>query len=186
MKNTYLTSYFPLLSILLFSISFAISLEFKIIYLLKNIGIYEGMLEFFSDGGIKLSLLTLLTILFFMVYSALKMIADTINELSLLFFSRETEGQSLTKIRSGSAIYFFAGALALLVSFYSILAVFLVFLIATISYFIYFVHKVSGELTVTGIVGLIFFQVIVWSTLLVGVGYIATKVYNSIMASLPV
>lgn len=186
MKNTYLTSYFPLLSILLFSMSFAISLEFKIIHLLKNIGIYEGMLEFFSDSGIKLSLLALLTILFFMVYSALKMIADTINQLSLLFFSRETEGQSLTKIRSGSGIYFFAGAISLLISFYSILIVFILFLIATISYFINFVYKVSGELTVGGIVGVIFFQVIVWSTLVVGVGYVTLKVYNSILASLPV
>ncbi|WP_442595870.1 DUF5366 family protein [Neobacillus sp. D3-1R] len=186
-KNTYLTSYFPLISLLLFSLSFSISFEFKMmIPFIKNIGIYAGMLEFFTDGGIKLALLALLTIAFFMVYSALKIIADTINELSLLFFSKETEGQSLTKIRSGSGIYFFAGAFALLISFYSILAVLVVFLIATISYFIYFVHKVSGELTISGIIGVIFFQVIVWATLLVGVGYIAIKVYNSILASLPI
>ncbi|MFD2444466.1 DUF5366 family protein [Bacillus sp. CGMCC 1.16607] len=186
MKNTYLTSYFPLLSLLLLSLSFAVSFEFKLIDVLKDIGIYNGMLEFFSDSGIKLSLLTLLTILFFMVLSALKIIADTINELSLLFFSKETEGQSLTKIRSGSGIYFFASGVSLLVSFYSLIGVLVIFLIATFGYFIFIVYKISAELTVVGMAGLVFFQVIVWSTLLIGVAYLVVKVYNSVLASLPI
>jgi hypothetical protein len=186
MKNTYLTSYFPLLSLLIFSLSFAISCEFKLITLLKDIGIYNGMLEFYSDSGIKLSLLVLLTIAFFMVFSALKIIADTINELSLLFFSKETEGQSLTKIRSGSWIYFFASAVALLISFYSMLGVLLILVLATICYFIFFAYKVSGDFSITGMIGLIFFQVTVWSILLIGVTYLAVKVYNSLLASLPI
>lgn len=86
MKNPYLTSYFPLLAIIMFSLSLSVRTEMEIAAILKNAGIYEGMLEFFSETGIKLSLLTLLMVLFFMVFAAMKLLADTINEVSLLFF----------------------------------------------------------------------------------------------------
>lgn len=185
MKNTYLTSYFPLLSILLFSLSFSIRVEMFVIEILKNSGIYEGMKEFFSVGGIKLALLLLLLILFFMVFAALKLIADTINELSLLFFSKDSEGESLKNIRSGSIIYFIGGALSLL-SLYSLLGIGAIFIGATAVYFVYFVFKISSSMTIAGTIGVIFFQVVIWSSLLTGVIFIAVKVYNSIMASLPI
>ncbi|MGG0716069.1 DUF5366 family protein [Robertmurraya massiliosenegalensis] len=185
MKNTYFTSYFPLLAILLFSLSLAIRVEMTVIDLLKKAGIYEGMKEFFSDGGIQLALLVLLLVLFFMVFAALKLIANTINELSLLFFSKESEGDSLKQIRAGSTIYFIGGALSLL-SLYSLLGIGAILVGATIAYFIYFVYKISSSMSFLGTVGVIFFQVVVWSSILSGVIYIALKVYNSIMASLPI
>ncbi|MFE8702393.1 YufK family protein [Cytobacillus sp. FJAT-54145] len=185
MKNTYLTSYFPLLAIILFSLSLSIKVEMLLLEFLKKTGIYEGMKEFFSDGGIKLSLLLLLLIMFFMVFAALKLIANTINELALLFFSKDSEGDSLKKIRSGSVIYFVGGALSLL-SMNHFIGIGAIFITATVIYFIYFVYKVSSDLTMVGIIGLIFFQVVIWSTLLIGVIYISIKVYNSIMASLPI
>lgn len=185
MKNTYLTSYFPLLSILLFSLSLSIRVEMSLIELLKNAGIYDGMKEFFSDGGIKLALLVLLLIMFFMVFAALKLIADTINELSLLFFSKDSEGESLKQIRAGSMIYFIGSALSLL-SLYSFLGIGAIFASATAIYFIYFVFKISHSMTIGGTIGVIFFQVVIWSSLLTGVFYLAVKVYNSIMASLPI
>lgn len=185
MKNTYFTSYFPLLAILLFSLSLSIRVEMTVIELLKNAGIYEGMKEFFSDGGIQLALLVLLLVLFFMVFAALKLIANTINELSLLFFSKESEGDSLKQIRSGSSIYFIGGALSLL-SLYSFIGIAVIFLGATIIYFIYFVFKISSSMSFMGTIGVILFQVIVWSSMMIGVCYIALKVYNSIIASLPI
>jgi hypothetical protein len=185
MKNTYLTSYFPLLSILLFSLSISIRVEMTLIDILKNAGIYKGMKEFFSDGGIKLSLLVLLLVVFFMVFAALKLIADTINELSLLFFSKDSEGDSLKHIRTGSIIYFLGGAVSL-VSLYSFIGIGAIFAVTTVVYFIYFVYKISTAMSFVGIIGVIFFQVVIWSSLLTGVLFIAVKVYNSIMASLPV
>ncbi|MDQ0155335.1 YufK family protein [Robertmurraya andreesenii] len=185
MKNTYLTSYFPLLSILLFSLSLSIRVEMSLIELLKNAGIYSGMKEFFSDGGIKLALIALLLVLFFMVFAALKLIADTINELSLLFFSKDSEGENLKQIRSGSIIYFMGGAVSLL-SLYSFLGIGAIFVSATVVYFIYFVFKISSSMSFAGVIGVIFFQVVVWSSLLTGVFYLAVKVYNSIIASLPI
>lgn len=185
MKNTYLTSYFPLLSIILFSLSLSIRVEFILLDFLRKTGIYEGMQEFFTETGIKLSLLTLLLVGFFMLFAALKLLANTINELSLLFFSKDSEGDSLKAIRSGSTIYFIGGALSLL-SMYSFVGIGSIFAVATLIYFIYFVYKVSPTLSVVGTIGLIFLQVLIWSTILLGVFFLLIKVYNSIMASLPI
>ncbi len=185
MKNPYLTSYFPLLAIILFSLSLSVRTEIELISILQNAGIYDGMLEFFSDTGIKLSLLALLMVMFFMVFAALKLIADTINEVSLLLFSKDHEGESLKLIRNGATIYFTAGVVSL-ISYFSFLGIGAIFALATFIYFIYFVYKISPNLTAVGLVGTIFFQVILWSTLILGIVYIAVKVYNSLIASLPI
>ena len=88
MKNTYFIGYFPFIAIVLFSLSFAIYCEVKVIDLFVNLGLYQGMREFFSDSGIKLALLVVLVLLFFMLFAALKLISDTIIEVSLLFSRR--------------------------------------------------------------------------------------------------
>lgn len=185
MRNTYFMSYFPLLSIILFSLSLSIKVEKVLLAFLRKSGIYVGMREFFSDGGIKLSLLVLLMLLFFMVFAALKLIADTINELSLLFFSKDSEGDSLKQIRNG-AVIFFIGSAASLISMNSFIGIGLIFVITVTVYFLYFVYKVSSSLSYSGIMGLIFFQVLFWSTFICGILYLAIKVYNSIIASLPI
>ncbi|WP_053433871.1 DUF5366 family protein [Sporosarcina globispora] len=71
MKNTYLMSYFPLLAIILFSISLAIKTQIELVHFLQKSGIYNGLLEFFSEGGVKLSLTVLLLFVNFMVFAAL-------------------------------------------------------------------------------------------------------------------
>ncbi|WNS74776.1 DUF5366 family protein [Bacillus sp. DTU_2020_1000418_1_SI_GHA_SEK_038] len=185
MRNTYFMSYFPLLSIILFSLSLSIRVEKVLIEFLKKSGIYTGMLEFFSDGGIKLSLIILLLLLFFMVFSALKLIADTINELSLLFFSKDSEGDSLKQIRSG-AVIFFVGSFLSLISMNSFIGIGVIFAATTALYFLYFVYKVSSSLSYLDLVGLIFFQVLFWSSFISGVIYLIVKVYNSLIASLPI
>ena len=185
MRNTYFMSYFPLLSIILFSLSLSIKAEKVLIGFLKRSGIYIGMREFFSDGGIKLALLILLMLLFFMVFAALKLMADTVNELSLLFFSKDSEGESLKQIRSGAVIFLIGSALSL-VSMNSFTGIGLIFLITVAVYFLYFVYKVSSSLSYLGLIGLIFFQVIIWSTFICGVIFLAVKVYNSLIASLPI
>lgn len=185
MKNPYLTSYFPLLAIIMFSLSLALRTEMVLIEILKNAGIHEGMLEFFSAAGIKLALLALLMVMFFMVFAAMKLVADTINEISLLFFTKDHEGESLKLIRHGATIYF-AGGVASLFSIYSFAGIGLIFTLTTMIYFIYFVYKISPNLSMSGVMGIVFFQVILWSTLLLGIIYIMIKVYNSIMASLPI
>ncbi|PLS15690.1 hypothetical protein CVD28_21250 [Bacillus sp. M6-12] len=185
MKNTYLTGYFPLIAIVLFSLSFAIYMELQAVVLLKNVGIYNGMLEFVPDAGIKLSLLLVLFILFFMLFAALKLISDTALELSLLFFSKESEGEGLKSIRLGSVIYFIGGAFSLL-SIHFLPGIIGIFLASTIIAFIYFVYKIQSSLSIAGLIGLIFFHTFIWSALFFTVVFAFLKLYNSIMASLPV
>lgn len=93
MKNTYLTGYFPLISILLFSSAFSIFTVGITTDFLTQAGILKGMLEFFSEQGIRLALFAAFALVYFMILSALKLIADTVLELALLFFAKDPEGE---------------------------------------------------------------------------------------------
>jgi hypothetical protein len=169
---------------LLFSLAFAIFVQGFILGELVDLGIYNGMREFISESGIKLTLLFLLLLFFFMVFSALKLIADTTIELSMLFFSKDEEGNELNKVRMGSWIYLVASVLAMLLAQY-VLVIVLLFIIASLSYFIFLVYKVSTTFSLSGLVGFIFFQVIFWSAFLLAIVLALVKLYNSFMASLP-
>ncbi|TWI56140.1 DUF5366 family protein [Halalkalibacter nanhaiisediminis] len=184
MSNRYITSHFPLISIVLFSLSFAIFTQIYILEQLVELGLYNGMREFFSENGIKLTMLFLLMFFFFMIFSALKLIADTTIELSMLFFSKDEEGNELNKVHAGSWIYLIASIVALLLSQY-VLFIVAIFLLASLVYFIFLVYKISNVLSAGGLIGLIFFHMIFWSALVLAVIYALVKLYNSFMASLP-
>lgn len=94
MKNTYLTGYFPLISILLFSSAFSIFTVGITTDFLTQAGILKGMLEFFSEQGIRLALFAAFALVYFMILSALKLIADTVLELALLFSLRTLKGRT--------------------------------------------------------------------------------------------
>ncbi|PGT89285.1 MULTISPECIES: DUF5366 family protein [Bacillaceae] len=185
MKNTYFTSYFPLITILLFSASLSIVTVMIVIDYLQVFGIYDGMLEFFSNSGIKLALFTVFSLLFFMLFSALKLIANTVTELSLLFFSKDVAGENLTKIRGGSSIYLIGGALSLAAVQYPY-AIIGIFLLATLIYFVFIVYKFSQSLTSLSLIGLVLFHVLFWFIFILGTLYLCIRLYNSVMASLPV
>ncbi|QFK72662.1 hypothetical protein F7984_16235 [Pradoshia sp. D12] len=53
MKNTYVTGYFPLLSIMAFSLFFAVHLMVRMIAFLKSNGLYSGMTGLLSEIHIK-------------------------------------------------------------------------------------------------------------------------------------
>lgn len=183
--NTYVTSYFPLFSISFFSLSISIRVQITVVDLLKDIGMYNGLLEFFSATGIRLSLLIFFSVLFFMVLSALKLVAETLNEISLLFFSEEHQGVSLTKVRKGSIIYII-GSIASLFVISSFLLIGFIFIATTLAYFVYYVNAVSEHLSMSGMVFFILFQVFTWSLLLFGFSYLCLKLYNGLIASLPI
>ncbi|GED02079.1 YufK family protein [Bacillus atrophaeus] len=185
MKNTYLTGYFPLIAILLFSSSLSISTALYAMKLLSSLGIYDGMLEYFSEKGIRLALFAAFALLYFMVLSALKLIANTVTELSLLFFAQDPEGNNLKKIRLGAAIYLGGGILsfALVQNVFWIAALFAV---VTLAYFIFIVYKIHPTLSMVSLIGFILLELLFWFTFIIGILFIFIKLYNSIMASLPV
>ncbi|MFJ5964736.1 MULTISPECIES: YufK family protein [unclassified Bacillus (in: firmicutes)] len=184
MKNTYLTGYFPLISILLFSSAFSIFTVGITTDLLTQAGILKGMLEFFSEQGIRLALFAAFALVYFMILSALKLIADTILELSLLFFARDPEGENLKKIRISSLVYLFASLLAFIFTQQLILLVGL-FVVASLVYFIWVVVRIYQSLSMWNLIGFMMFIILFWATFLIGILYLFMKLYNSVMASLP-
>ncbi|MCA1064922.1 YufK family protein [Rossellomorea aquimaris] len=185
MKNTYLTSYLPLFSILLFSLTFSVYGVEVFIDIFKKIGVYPGMREFLSDMQLKLALLVLLMVAFFMVFAALKLIGETINGVSMLFFASDSDGKLYNRVRSGSMIYFIGGLVSV-VSLKSFLGMLLIFALSSIVYFIYFVYKISPSLSKMGLVGVVSLQVFSWSSLFITIFFVLLKLYNGVMASLPI
>lgn len=185
MKNTYFFGYFPFITVVLFSLSFGLYCEIKLLDLFDSLGLYQGMLEFFSETGIKIALLVVMFLVFFMLFSALKLLLDTMVEMSLLLFSKDSEGTGLKSIRMGTIIYV-VGATVSLVSTQSIMGLLVIFLLTNVAAFIYFVYKISTNLSLLGLIGLIFFHIFIWSIFLLVVAYSVLKLYNSIINSLPI
>lgn len=84
-KNPYLYSYLPLITIILFSLTFGLFSVNEAIILFRKIGVYGGMHEFLSDVQMRMLLLIVFSTLYFMVFSALKLIGETIHNVGMLF-----------------------------------------------------------------------------------------------------
>lgn len=184
MKNTYLTSHFPLFAILLFSLSFAVYTEQQVSSFLQDIGLYQGMMEVMSEAGIKISILLFCMLFYFMLFAAFKLVAGTILELSLLFFSKDQEGEALRQIRGGSWIYLGAGLISLLLVS-SAAALGGLFLTTAIIYFTYFLFRVRHFISASGVVGVLFLHGSFWTVLFLSIGYAGLRLYNSFIESLP-
>lgn len=146
MKNTYVTGYFPLLSIMAFSLFFAVHLMVRMIAFLKSNGLYSGMTGLLSEIHIKLSFLLLFFICFFMLLAALKLLVDTFLELSLLFFSKDKVGEDLQKLRGTSIIFLIGGLISMLCCLWLLAGC---FLLTSLFAFIYFLYKISSSLSGT-------------------------------------
>ena len=184
MKNPYLFGYLPFITIILLSLTFGIYAVSQSMDLFNAIGIYNGMREFLSDLEIRIFLLIVSALLFFMLFSALKLIGETIHELAMLFFSKDHDGETIHIARGGYVI-FFIGALATIVGMQSIFLLILILLLTVVVYFIYTVYKMSHYMSFIGLIGLIVFEIIVWATFLAAILFVIAKLYNSILASLP-
>ena len=184
MKNPYLYGYLPLITIILFSFTFGIFAVSESLQLFQSIGVYNGMREFLSDIELRFVLLVVFALIFFMLFSALKLIGETIHELGMLFFSKDKAGETINVARSGYVIFFF-GAFASVIGIQSIVILIAIFLVTVFCYFIFNVYKMSQYMSFTGMIGLIFFEVLAWFVLLALIAYAVVKLYNGILASLP-
>lgn len=183
MRNPYIFGYLPFVTIVLFSLTFGVYTVGQSMELFKEIGVYSGMREFLSDFQLRVFLLVISTLLYFMILAALKLIAGTIHETAMLFFSKDVEGESYSQARGGNVIYFF-GALVSAGGIGSIKILLAIFLVTTLIYFIYVVFKLSKFMTMVNTIGLIAYEVIVWGILLSSVIYILLKLYNGVLASM--
>lgn len=184
MKNPYLYGYLPLITIILFSFTFGIFAVSESLQLFQSIGVYNGMREFLSDLELRFVLLIVFALIFFMLFSALKLIGETIHELGMLFFSKDQAGETINAGRDGYVIFFF-GAFASVIGIQSMVILITIFLATVICYFIFNVYKMSQYMSLTGVIGLIFFEILSWFILLTLIAYALVKLYNGILASLP-
>ncbi|MEK5068850.1 YufK family protein [Sporosarcina sp. FSL K6-1508] len=184
MKNPYIYGYLPFVTIVLFSLTFGVYTVSMSVELFKGIGLYAGMREFLTDIQLRVFLLVIYALLFFMVFSALKLIAETIHETAMLFFSKDEEGKSYSEARGGNVIYFF-GALASAGGISSVKLLAAIFLLTTFIYFVYVVFKLSKFMTIVSTIGLLVFEITVWAVLVSTIIYILLKLYNGVIASLP-
>ncbi|WP_342472107.1 DUF5366 family protein [Metasolibacillus sp. FSL H7-0170] len=184
MKNPYLYGYLPLFTILLFSLTFGIFTVTQSIEFFKVIGVYTGMREFLSDIELRMFLLIVFALIFFMMFSAFKLIGETIHELGMLFFSSDKAGEMMNAARGGYVIFFF-GALLSAFGIQSFVILLVIFLLTIFIYFIYTVYKMSNFMSIGGMIGLIFFEIIVWALFIILIFYVVMKLYNGVLASLP-
>lgn len=184
MKNTYLTGYMPLLAILLFSLSLAMYGQALVVEVLQKANLYSGMLDFFTKTEMNLVVIGGLMIIFTMSFATLKLLANTANELALLFFSKDTEGELLKKTRFG-AVIFFIGGLVSLISFSSAAGILIIFLVTAMAYIVYFVYRLSPHITTPQMIGIIVFEALFWMFFGLLHVLIIMKLYNGILASMP-
>lgn len=184
MKNPYLYGYLPLITVILFSFTFGIFAVNASLELFASIGVYHGMREFLSDLELRFVLLIVFAVCFFMLFSALKLVGETIHELGMLFFSKDKAGETISVGRGGYVV-FFVGAVLSVIGMQSFVVLIGIFMLTVFVYFIYTVFKMSQFMSMTGIVGLIFFEILIWTALLTLIVYALFKLYNSVIASLP-
>ena len=184
MKNPYLYGYLPLITIILFSLTFGLFTVTESIVLFKSIGVYSGMREFLSEIQMRIFLLIVFGLCYFMLFSALKLIGETIHELAMLFFSKDLEGKTVHEARGGNVIFFF-GALASAIGIQSFWILLIIFIATTFIYFVYVIYKLSNYMTFGATVGVMLFEIVIWFVFLTLIVYVVFKLYNGIVSSLP-
>lgn len=184
MRNPYVYGYLPFITIILFSLTFGLFTVTESLTLFKSVGIYSGMREFLSEIQLRIFLLIVFALVYFMVLAAFKLIGETIHELAMLFFSKDAEGKTVNEARGGYVIFFFGGiASAVGISSFWLLA--LIFVVTVFIYFVYVIYKLSNHMTLGATVGVMLFELTIWLIFLALIVYVVFKLYNGIVSSLP-
>lgn len=184
MKNPYIYGYLPLITIILFSLTFGLYSVTESLVLFKKIGVYAGVREFLSEIQLRVFLLIVIAAVYFMIFSALKLIGETIHEMGMLFFSKDMDGKSLIAIRGGNVIFFF-GALVSAAGISNIYILGGIFITTVFIYFVYIIYKISVHVSFGASIGVMLFEIVVWAIILTLVVYAGLKLYNGIISSLP-
>ena len=184
MKNPYIYGYLPLITILLFSLTFGMYAVGESLQIIREIGVYSRMREFLSDVELRVFLLIVFAVVFFMLFSALKLVGETIHELGMLFFSKDNDGATVSQARGGYIILFI-GAMCSAFAIQFIYVLIGIFVLTVFTYFIYLIYKMSHFMSMGGTIGLLIFELFMWTILLTFIVYVVLKLYNGILASLP-
>lgn len=184
MKNPYLYGYLPLITIILFSLTFGLYTVTESVELFKKIGVYGGVREFLSEIQLRVFLLIIISSVYFMFFSALKLIGETIHEMGMLFFSKDVDGKGIVALRGGTVIFFF-GALFSAVGISNLYILALIFAVTVFVYFVFVIYKISVHVSFGASVGVMLFEMVTWAVIATLIIYAFFKLYNGIISSLP-
>lgn len=102
----------------------------------------------------------------------------------MLFFSKDHDGATVSQARGGYIILFI-GAMCSAFAIQFIYVLIGIFIITVFTYFIYLIYKMSHFMSMGGTIGLLIFELFMWTILLTLIIYVVLKLYNGILASLP-
>ncbi|GEK34681.1 DUF5366 family protein [Kurthia sibirica] len=184
MKNPYIYGYLPLITIILFSLTFGLYTVTESIEIFKKIGVYTGVREFLSEIQLRVFLLIVIATIYFMIFSALKLIGETIHDMGMLFFSKDIEGKGVFALKGGSVIFFF-GSLLSAIGITNIYILAAIFVVTIFIYFVFVIYKISVHVSFGASVGVMLFEMVTWVVIITLVVYAFFKLYNGIVSSLP-
>ncbi len=180
----YFTHYLSFFSILLFSTAFSINAELYILQKLNHFGIYRSFMDVFSESHIKLTLWFVLFLLYFMVFSAMKLISDMILELSLYFFSKGDRHPAVPRHSGG--LYFLIHSVLAVFFVQSFAILVFLYLLGNLIVFSLILYRLKEQFTWFGKAGLIFMHLFFWLVFFTVVFYAGLKLYNGFLRSLGV
>lgn len=184
MKNPYLFGFLPLITILLFSMTFGLFAVNESLLLFKKIGVYAAMSEFLSDAELRVFLFICFGVIFFMVFSAIKLLGETIHTIGMLFFAKIKEDNPPQESKALYSILLLGACLSV-IGVQSLTMLIAIAVGTIIIYFIASMVRLTEYLGFSSVIGLLIFEFAMWTVLVVTLAYVIVKLYNSLLASLP-
>ncbi|MEW9671770.1 DUF5366 family protein [Ammoniphilus sp. 3BR4] len=149
---------------------------------LSSLGIYQSFMEVFSKNHFKLILWFALFLLYFMLFSSVKLIADMMLEISVYFFSKDDTHPSVLQHSGG--LFYLIHSLAAVFFVKSFWILVFLYILANLVVFAFLLHKLKEQFTPFRKVGIIFMNVFFWVSFLSVIYYVGLKLYNGLMKSI--
>lgn len=182
-KVQHFTHYLSFFSILLFSTAFSINAELYLMEQLNQYGLYKSFMEAFSEGYVKITIWFALFLFYFMLFSAIKLIANTVMELSIFFFCKSEPNATFPSHPWASTLYLGLAVISIFCA-KSIVILAGIYLGAGIIAFALLIHKVADRLSLPRIVGVVFMHFMFWAVFLFAVLNVLLKLYNGVVRSI--
>ncbi|MEJ9282269.1 DUF5366 family protein, partial [Ureibacillus thermosphaericus] len=85
----------------------------------------------------------------------------------------------------GGYVLFFIGSFISAFAVQSFTVLLIIFALSLFCFFVYSIYKMSQYMSLSGMIGLIAFEILFWSFFITVVIFVCMKLYNGILASLP-
>ena len=167
-----------------FGISFTLFFFQLAINFISTKGILEPLTGVMPEKDIRILLFIGILFVLFSIFSALKVLGQTIWELGLLFFSKDEAGADLIVSKKISYLFILGGLISVPLNS-SILLSISVLGATFIAYMIYFLIKQAKSFSVVGMFGFVLFQLIIWGSIVSGIAYIYFKLVSTYLKNMP-